>query len=442
MNLPNFGVLLVESLVLLAVGVALVSYFIRGKYADRIKYIFAYTYSLKIIVGTIIVRIITSEYGSSFLSIDTQRAAQVAENISQAGILSYSHYVPYGLDWIPYYYAVIFNLTGSNSIYVMAVWSLVASLTVIPTYILAKSLFSEGVSYISSILVLIYPSFFVLSFVPHKDVLSTFLLSLSALSLIRSKLSTDNILLFSLTILGLLTVRPEMIIVLIVSYILWRVLVSKRRLYTSSITWSILVVSIALCLTYAVLPATYAGSMFSLEGVYARLEDISNVGSGGGGIQESIIQQNIFIRTLLGSVFLLIKPFPPTETLTGLDLSTFLTPSAFAIYLILPFVLYGVWTSVKRRGDETFLIFLAVLTFIAAAAITGGAAVRYRVQVMPFLLIFASYGYCLPGNKKPLFLGYYLLFVLGVILYILLKAVAIFKNRNGDLLSCIAIPNI
>jgi hypothetical protein len=330
------------------------------------------------------------------------------------------------MDWIPYYYAIIFNLTGSNSIYVMAVWSLVASLTVVPTYILAKSLFGERVSYISSILVLIYPSFFVFSFVPHKDVLSAFLLSLSALSLIRSKLSTDNILLFSLTILGMLTVRPEIIVVLIVSYILWRVIMSKSRLYTPSIVWSILVVSIALYLTYSVLPEVYAERMLSLEGLYARVEDISNVGSGGGGIQESIIQQNVFIRTLLGSVFLLIKPFPPTETLTGLDLSTFLTPSAFAIYLILPFVLYGVWTSVKRRGDETFLIFLAVLTFIAAAAITGGAAVRYRVQVMPFLLIFASYGYCLPGNKKLLFLGYYLLFVLGVILYILLKFAANF----------------
>lgn len=426
MNLPDFGVLLVESLILLSVGVALVSYFIRGKYADRIKYIFAYTYSLKIIVGTIIVRIITSEYGSSFLSIDTQRAAQVAENISQAGILSYGDYILYGLDWIPYYYAVIFNLTDSNSIYVMAVWSLVASLTVIPTYILAKNLFSEEVSYTSSILVLIYPSFFVFSFIPHKDVLSAFLLSLSALSLIRSKLSTANILLFSLTILGLLTVRPEMIIVLILSYILWRALISRRRLYTSSITWSIIVVSIASYLTYTVLPDIYADSMFSLEGIYARIEDTSNIGSSGGGIQESIIRQNIFIRILLGSVFLLIKPFPPTETLTGLDLATFLTPSAFAIYFILPFVLYGVWASIKRRDDETFLIFLAVLTFVAAAAVTGGAAVRYRVQVMPFLLIFASYGYCLPGNKKPLFLGYYLLFVLGVILYILLKAATSF----------------
>jgi hypothetical protein len=167
----------------------------------------------------------------------------------------------------------------------------------------------------------------------------------------------------------------------------------------------------------------YFAQLFTVDEVLRRMAFLQERVSSSGGIQDFIMNQNILVRTVVGSVFMLVKPFPPTSTLVNLDIPALMTiPTLLLLLLLMPYIVIGIWSTIKNSSQGVFIIVVIAVTLMASAASVGAATVRYRVQLMPLVLILMSVGFYARVSKRVMLIGYYGLLVFGVMLYILLKA--------------------
>lgn len=411
----------VQSLVLLLVGFACFKYFIDEGRSKTLTYVFVYTFLVKICVSVILIKFIISNHGDSLISKDTEKFAMLANGLVEHGFFEVSRYISAGFEHIHYYYALVFKLVGQSTVYVCVTWIFVSSILAILIHKIARYTHSARVAFLASVSVLVYPSFFVLSVVPHRSVLSSLFLGILILSVLVIKTRTKRYILFAIGMSGLLTVRPEMTFVFFLSLAFWRFIIRDKNTYLSIWWEGIVYAFLFLVVAYLMFDIEYLMRLATFEKTLGRVDAIRERTSASGGIHDFVVHQNVLVRTVLGSAFLLVKPFPPTSTLQELDFSFLMTPSSIIFIFILPYIVVGGWESFRKKTDSVFLVILILSTILIASASIGATTERYRVQVSPFALILFSAGYY-SNIKTGHFLAiYYALVLIGVILYVLIK---------------------
>lgn len=411
------------SFCLLIIGFMFFTVFIKDdgqRYSVRI--LFAYTFVLKVIISIFLLRYIISKHGDPYLAIDTESFAGMAAKISEVGLWSYEGYIPNSWEKMPHIYSLVFDLTGNNAIFLILTWLLVASLIAIPVYHITYSIYNRKSAYVSSAAVLVYPSFVALSVAPQKGILTAFSICLIVLALIKNKLSIRYISLFLFGSFLLACARSEMLFVISMSAAIW---VLYRKSYSGSarVTWRlVLYLGLLFLLSIYVVGTGYLLDLVDPESIRSRISLVQGKAGASAGVQDFVINQNIFIRSVLGPVFLMIKPFPPWQTLSTLTLSALLTTGALSLYFISPYILGGTWSALAHKNTK-LLVLIIILTLLVSSAFMGAVTSRHRVQIMPLLLVFFAGGFVNKTVDKFHLFVYYIMFVLFVGLYISVKAV-------------------
>jgi hypothetical protein len=125
----------------------------------------------------------------------------------------------------------------------------------------------------------------------------------------------------------------------------------------------------------------------------------------------------------VGALVWLITPFPPWAATYFYAAS--IVPGNIIWYAILPDFLLGMWYAAKKKFSLTMLPIMLIITLdLVNGALYLGQSHRYRVQVIPIMLIFASVGLLqFKGKAEAFKLGYFLAFLGVNVLYIALKYV-------------------
>jgi hypothetical protein len=412
------------SLVLLIIGFACFSVFIR-KDVERysVRLLFVYVFSLKVVISIFLLRYIISIHGDPYLTPDTENYADMGATLSRFGTWSYEGYIPVGWDKIPHIYSLVFNLVGSEFIFTIITWNFVSCLISIPVYHIAKKIYDRKSAYVSSVVVLIYPSFLALSIAPLKGTFVALSLCLIALSLLNGNVSPQNMSMLFAGSCVLALVRPEMLFVILIATVCW----ASFYLFHSggvSFFWrSSLFIALFIFVAIYIHNTRHLIDYIKVESLLSRIELTQGKFDSDTGVHNYVINQGIFIRSILGSAFFMIKPFPPWETLSTLGLSALLTPGAISLYIMAPCIASGFW-SVRSNTNAVLLFSIILTTILVSSAFMGAVTARYRVQIMPFVLVFFSGGFVNGTTDKWHLFVYYTIFFVFLFLYVSIKAVA------------------
>lgn len=330
--------------------------------------------------------------------------------------------------------ASIFQIFGHNPLIIRGVYVFLVCLITVFSYKLAKDLFGSVSAKYTGILVAFYPNFFIYSALPHKEILVTFIGVFTIWNLLLGIRHLEPVgwLFGGIGFLFLYWSRPEVAIIILLIALFYLV---YRRLGISWLQKGLLVMTLLFLIFCIGVTAERFSSNYR-TGVYKglRLLEPSNLISQLKGIKESqkrfesgglgdyLLYASYPERLIIGFPYMLIKPFPPWKTLTRFGQQTLTTSGTLVWYLIMPFSIIGVLESLRTfQKDYLLIILVPVLVLAAVALFYGAETARYRVQIMPYLLVLAGLGIKVKRKYHQVIWWYIIAFFGGVVLYMLLK---------------------
>ena len=185
----------------------------------------------------------------------------------------------------------------------------------------------------------------------------------------------------------------------------------------------------ALALTGLYLIATFAPRLMLLlrdpvagaAGWYSRLVQTDE------GMFSVLLQppMNTLLLPLTMLVVLLV-PLPVWPFFTGEAMHYVLLPGALIWYVLLPFVLYGMWSSRLHPAGRVLLVVtlggLVILAMTGSGIVTTG---RTRLPIQPLMLVQAGLGFVAFAQRRPalrgLTLGYTLAMSSALLLYVIAR---------------------
>jgi len=395
----------------------------------EIKKIYRAGFLFQFVISILVFLLLTKKYEMGIIpGNDVSGFYSKAGALAESNLLTSKVYIQPGNTGIVYLYAIIHKALGKSSLIIVNIWSFIASLTVIPTYILAKNVYSHRVARLSSWMLAVYPSLSVLSAVPHKDVLAMFLCvtSMAAITQIFDKKSAPSIVILMGAVILITLVRYELFfILLVVSIVLLLAGIPNSRIKTLKLAFSMLVV--VLVTNFVINEVNSAisaqvASLFSLSGLTERVEGalvLSRSKFTTSGFANSVVHMSLLPRTFLGGLIMYIKPFPPNYVLQNLTFGALMWPSTLIIYCLAPYALIGSIKSIFRSSvNKKAVVLLVVLVTLASGLFLGGSQMRYRLQIMPFIIILTAYGFYNKSDYIILTFFYVVLFFMGIILYL------------------------
>jgi len=377
----------------------------------------------------IVSEFLRSKFGAPFLpGIDIWKFNKISWQMAQSdrilGVEGLSGPAIYVLN------AGIFQYFGQNPLIIRGVYVFLVCLSAIFSYKIAKDLFGKTPARYAAIFVALYPNFFIYSALPHREILVTFfgvftvwyfLLAIRHLKLIGFFLGSIGLLLLYWS-------RSELSIIILFVILLYLV---YRRI---GIDWIqkglIVVISVSLLISLGVFikrsgPGQERGlNLFSPAYLARELEEIKRGQRrfDSEGLGSYLLYASYPERLIIGFPFMLIKPFPPWKTLSMFAHSTFTTPGTLVWYLLMPFSFIGMVEAFRNFQKDYMVIILIPFFVLAAAALAYGAeTARYRVQIMPYLLVFAGLGFSIRKKYHQAICLYIIAFFGGVVLYLILK---------------------
>lgn len=142
---------------------------------------------------------------------------------------------------------------------------------------------------------------------------------------------------------------------------------------------------------------------------------------------------SVFLQPPLNTLLLpltmlvvLLVPLPVWPFFTGEPMHYLLLPGMLIWYALLPFALYGMWTSRSHPAGRVLLV--ATLGALVVLAMTGSGIVttgRTRLPIQPLMLVQAGLGFVAFAQRRPalrgLTLGYTLAMSSAMLLYVITK---------------------
>lgn len=319
----------------------------------------------------------------------------------------------------PLFISYIYFLFGYNHTIVRIIQAILDSLTCIMLYLIGKKVYNEKIGYISALAFALYPVSIYATGLILTETLFTFLLSLFILSLLRvfKTLSLKYSILSGL-LLGVLVMTRGSVSAFPVFVLIGLVLVFPDRIKLAVARTALIF------LIMAVVVAPWAIRNYRVTGKFIPVRI---------GLGEQLLGSTIDERHSGPEYWLTIRDFPMPKdvtevkrdqlyfktavsrilkdplravwlTLKGLYRFWYWTESGNWDVIVLPIqaflvftALVGIVHSIKHQQMITPLI-LVILYFMFLHAATH-AILRYAMSIMPYVILFASYGISVIINK-------------------------------------------
>lgn len=306
---------------------------------------------------------------------------------------------------MPYLVAVIYTIVGRNIFAAQCFCAVIGAATAPLVYYCAHQIFgNRRVGRFAALLVAFYPAFIIWSGQLLKDGLIVFLLVLTIMMVLQlqKKFSYTAIIIMILALFGILSLR---------FYIFYMVAVAAVGSFIVGFSSSTKVILMRLIFLVLIgFSLTYLGVLRTAEQdveqytdlnrVQASRRDLARAGSGFGQDLDVSTTEGAISAIPIGFTYLMLAPFPWQITSSS-QLMTL--PDMLVWWSMIPFVLMGLWFSIKHRlrNSIAILIFSLMLT-IAYSIFQGnvGMAYRQRIQIQVFLFMFAAVGWVLSRERK------------------------------------------
>lgn len=140
-----------------------------------------------------------------------------------------------------------------------------------------------------------------------------------------------------------------------------------------------------------------------------------------------LLELPVYVRVPISAVRLMLVPIPPWGPMqsrtTHFNHTRALleTGAAFAWYALLPFLAVGVVGMLRNRQAPAVWIWGPTVVFIFILAANTGLMSRWRLMLMPFLLVLIAHGWTLKARYRQVAGLTVLLLIAMLVLYMLLK---------------------
>lgn len=303
---------------------------------------------------------------------------------------------------INYIVGCIYLLTGRNPLAVQFFCAVVGAATAPVAYLCSMEIFSnKRVSRTCAWITALCPSLVLWSSQALKDGLIIFLLVLSVFFVIQLQKKfnyfTFVILMFSLV--GIITLRFYIFYMLVVA-IVGCFAVGKPLNPVSILRRLVILLVIGLALSTLMGERATDLDQFNLEKVQMTREDLARGNAGFGKDLDVSTPVGALTALPIGFLYLMLAPFP--WQLSNLRQAITL-PEMLLWYASIPFLISGLWYSIKQklRDSIAILLFTMMLT-VAYSLYQGnvGTAYRQRAQIQIFHFMFIGVGFTLWQERK------------------------------------------
>ena len=301
---------------------------------------------------------------------------------------------------------VVYSVIGRNTLAIQFVNSVIGAATAILIFNCAHHVYRNvRVAKIAALLVAFYPSLVLWSAQGLKDAPIVFFLALAILASLRlnEKISLKYLVILVVALFSILSLRFYVFYMIAVAIAGGFVLGLQRSNPTNFVRQFIVIILVGVSLTYLGV-TRYASAQFdrfaTLEAVQKSRLDLSRAESGFGREVDVSTTEGAISTIPLGLIYLLFAPFP--WQLASLR-QTITLPEMIIWWFSVPFLVLGIWYSIKHRLRQIspILIFTTMLS-IAYSVFQGnvGTAYRQRAQLLVFYFLFVAVGVVLLKEKK------------------------------------------
>jgi 4-amino-4-deoxy-L-arabinose transferase-like glycosyltransferase len=313
----------------------------------------------------------------------------------------------YASGWgMPYVVAAIYGVVGRNQLAVQFVNSVVGAATAPLIFLCAQHLFENTrVARMSAILVAFFPSLVLWSSQGLKDGLIIFLLALTIVATLklRERLTISYFLALLIAVFGIFSLRFYIFYMLIAA-ILGGFLFNANTSTQALVRRLVVVLGIGLSLTYLGVIRT-ASSQFEVYGnlqtLHRSRSDMADRADSGFASDADVSTTSGALSTIpVGLTYILLAPFP--WQVANLRQSITL-PEMLIWWASIPFLLAGLWFTLRYRLRQAFPILLfTIMVTLAYSIFQGnvGTAYRQRAQLLIFYFIFVSVGVVLFKERR------------------------------------------
>jgi hypothetical protein len=305
----------------------------------------------------------------------------------------------HGPGWgMTYVVGAIYFAIGKNILGAQCFCAAIGAATAPMTYACGNSVFNnKQVARISALMVALYPAMIMWSAQVLKDGLIIFLLvlSITLVLTLQKKFNYFHVIVLVLALFGILALRFY-IFYMVVLAIIGSFIAGSNLSIESLIRRSLAVVGVGVALTLIgglqTAQKDYDDYM-TLERVNISRKDLASAGSGFAEEVDVSTPAGAIAAIPVGFIYLLLAPFPWQISSVR---SALTLPEVVLWWSLIPFLVAGLWYTVKYRFRSSIavLLFTFMLT-IAYSIFQGnvGTAYRQRTQIQVFLFIFIAVGW-------------------------------------------------
>lgn len=312
-----------------------------------------------------------------------------------------------GSGWgMNYLVAAIYSITGRNILAAQSFCGVIGAATVPMVYSCAHRIFNNRrVAKISAFLVALYPAFIIWTGQLLKDGLVIFLLVLAMTMVLRlqKKFNYFDIILLGVSLFGIITLRFYIFYMAALA-ILGAFLVGTSNSPNAMFRRIVILAIIGMSFTYLGVTRNAGNEIeefANLERIQRSREDLAVSAESGYGEDLDVSTTSGAITALpVGFAYLMLAPFPWQMTNFRQAITL---PEVFLWWLSIPFLLSGLWYTIKNRLRLSIpIIIFSLMLTLAYSIFLGnvGTAYRQRTQIQVFLFIFIAVGWTLFKERR------------------------------------------
>lgn len=321
-----------------------------------------------------------------------------------------------------YFNAAVYYLFGHNLLLIKIFNCLLGVLTIVLIYKIAKFIYDRRVAMIASTLTCFFPNLIFWSCFNLKDTLLMFLMCLIVWESLKLKEGFGwyrYIIIFG-SLYFLIIIRwylAALLAILILVPFFFAIFKTKKNRKKYIFSFIIFLILLGICTgmsRYGIFGINILEGKFgTLSWYQIRMASIMSQESIFAGVTLHTPQEMIrflpvgMAHFLLGPLIWSIEPlFWP------------LAIGTLMWYVLIPFVLYGILYSIKKRKVDSFPLYMVIFVSVIIFGILylGGAA-RQSLQIIPFSMIFAGVAVTRFHRWKSIFFLFELVLFLGILLY-------------------------
>jgi hypothetical protein len=305
-----------------------------------------------------------------------------------------------------YMIAFVYKLVGVNMLAIQFINAVLGAATAPAIFLIAHTIFGNlRVSRVAALFVAFFPSLVLWSSQGLKDGPIVFMLALAVLLTLRlgEKFSFKNALVLAMVLATLTTFRFYLFYMVVASIVGAFTIGMREFTAAGFVRQLLLVVGIGLALTYlgVIRTANVQFGYFGDLGVVqrSRLDAAVSAKTGFNEDVDVSTASGALQAVPTGILYLLFAPFP--WQLQSLRQSITL-PEMLVWWAAFPFLVLGLWFTVRYRLRQAFVIFIFTTMLTLAYSIfqgNVGTAYRQRAQILVFYFIFVAVGIVLVREK-------------------------------------------